>query len=185
VPAFVLVLAPKLNAIDRAAASRAASLAPRLQILTSLQILAAAPQAVLERLAAAATESTVPAGETIIREGDAADALYVLVDGEVEVTAHGEGGTERHIRVMTAPTYFGEIGLIQHVPRTATNTALTECRVLRIDGETFLAALAGSSPSQILLQGMAGRLAATAPITPPTGPPRDETAPPAAFDVSG
>jgi CRP-like cAMP-binding protein len=62
---------------------------------------------------------------------------------------------------MTAPSYFGEIGLIRHVPRTATNTALTDCLIWRIDGQTFLAALAGSSPSQALLQGIAGRLAAT------------------------
>ncbi|MDQ1680090.1 MAG: hypothetical protein QOI42_949, partial [Frankiaceae bacterium] len=169
VPVLVLVLAPTLHRIDRTAAARTAALAPRLRILESLQILAAAPQAVLERLAAAATEETVSAGTTIIREGDVADALYVLVDGQVEVTARVAGeSAPRHIRVMTAPVYFGEIGLIQQVPRTATNTAVTDCTVLRIDGETFLAALASSSPSQALLQGIAGRLATTQPAGQPS-----------------
>ena len=106
-------------------------------MLERLGIFAAAPQAVLERLAAASTEVTFPAGTAILREGDAADALYVLLDGTAEVTAHGEAAArgERTLRTMTAGSYFGEIGLLEGIPRTATVTAAQNCRCYRIAGE--------------------------------------------------
>ena len=48
----------------------------------------------------------VPAGTAVVREGDPADALYVLVDGEVEVTARGEAttGSTRSGRCRRRPT---------------------------------------------------------------------------------
>jgi CRP-like cAMP-binding protein len=164
VPALVLLVYPRLASIDRLAGDRTAVFAPRMRVLEALEIFAAAPRTVLERLAAAATESTVDAGTIIVAEGDDADALYVLASGEVEVLAAGEIGTEpQHIRFMQAPSYFGEIGLIEQIPRTATVRAVGECGLWRIDGDTFLAALSESTPSQLLVQGMAGRLARTHP----------------------
>ena len=68
-------------------------------VLESLEIFATASRPVLERLAGAASAIAFPPGTAIVREGDRADALYVLLDGEVEVTASGEsGGPERKIR---------------------------------------------------------------------------------------
>ena len=58
-----------------------------------------------------------------------AEALYVLAKGEVEVTARGEAGEEQPIRDMTAPCYFGEIGVLEGIPRTATVTASTDVRL--------------------------------------------------------
>jgi len=140
VPAALGTLAyPSLAALDRAARARVAELTPRIAVLERLGMFAAAPQAVLERLAAASTEATFPAGTAIVREGDAADALYVLLDGAAEVTAHGEGSIrgERTLRTMTAGSYFGEIGLLEGIPRTATVTAVTPCIVASCDQETF------------------------------------------------
>lgn len=163
-PVLVALVYPRLAAIDRSASDRAAVFAPRMAVLEALQIFAAAPRAVLERLAAAAAESTVAPGTVVITEGDEADALYVLVSGQVEILAQGELRTDqKHIRFMEAPAYFGEIGLIQQSARTATVRAVGECELWRIDGATFLAALNEGSPSQLLVQGMAGRLAATHP----------------------
>ena len=69
-----------------------------------LGIFATATRPILERLAGVATEVEFAPGTAIVREGDPADALYVLVEGEVEVTARGEaGGPEQRIRTMTAP----------------------------------------------------------------------------------
>ena len=60
----------------------------------------------------------------------------MLVEGTVEVTASGEaGGPARAIRTMQAPTYFGEIGILERIPRTANVTAAETCRCLLIDGE--------------------------------------------------
>ncbi len=118
----------------------------------------------LERLAEAATEVEFGPAATIIREGDTADAIYVLVDGEVEVSARGEsGGEEKRLRTMQAPTYFGEIGVLEQIPRTATVTALTDCRCERIEGQALLDALSTAPPSSSLMENARGRLAVTHP----------------------
>ena len=65
----------------------------------------------------------MPAGEAVIREGDTPDALYVLVDGAAVVTS-GAGG---RLNTMAAGDFFGEIGLLKGVPRTATVTSTEPC----------------------------------------------------------
>jgi hypothetical protein len=165
---------PALLVIDRESAARAQALAPRIAVLESLQIFATASRPVLDRLAAAATEVAFRAGASIVREGEPADALYVLLEGEVEVTARGEaGGPERAIRTMTAPAYFGEIGVLEHIPRTATVTALAPCRCDQIDGEELLQALTSAPPSSALMENASSRLSITHPSRPVTFKPAE------------
>jgi CRP-like cAMP-binding protein len=164
---------PALAAIDRLTAERAAALAPRVALLEQLGFFASASRPLLERLAGLATEASMPAGTAIVREGDTADAVYVLADGEVEVTAHGEAGLdERTIRDMTAPSYFGEIGVLERIPRTATVTAITDVRVLHLDGGVLLDVLTSAPPSSSLMENAQRRLSRTHPaltltFTPP------------------
>jgi MFS family permease len=164
-PAVLAVVGyPALRTIDRDTAARAAEMAPRVQVLERLGMFAAASRPVLERLAAAETDVEFAPGETIVREGDPADTLYVLLEGEVQVSARSQaGGAPRPIRVMTAPNYFGEIGVLERIPRTATVTALDRCRCGRIDGETLLEALTAAPPSASLIASARSRLAVTHP----------------------
>jgi CRP-like cAMP-binding protein len=64
---------------------------------------------------------------------------------------------------LGAGDYFGEIGLIERIPRTATVTATTKAVLLRIDGAAFLDALTQSAPSAALLDGASLRLRRTHP----------------------
>lgn len=64
---------------------------------------------------------------------------------------------------MTAPSYFGEIGVLERIPRTATVTALTPVTVLRIDGDALLDALTASPASSSLMENARGPLALTHP----------------------
>jgi hypothetical protein len=155
---------PILARLDRQAAARLAELAPRIAVLERLPIFAAASRPTLERLAAAAEEVEFQPGETIIREGDPADAIYVLVEGRVEVTSSGEAGDGPTVlREMEAGSYFGEIGVLEGIPRTATVTAIGPCRCLRIAGEAFLAAITAGPVSTTLLEDARSRLARTHP----------------------
>jgi hypothetical protein len=160
---------PSLLAIDRQTKVRTEALAPRVAVLEGLGLFAAASRAVLERLAAAATEVEYPPATAIVREGEPAHALFVLVEGEVEVTAHGEGGgPERLLRRMTGPTYFGEIGVLGHIPRTATVTALSHCRCEQIEGDALLDALTAAPPSSTMMENARSRLASTHPSHEPS-----------------
>lgn len=79
-------------------------------------------------------------GVTIVRQGEPADALYVVTSGEVEVWSES-AGTERLLAHLGPSSYFGEIGLLQGVPRTATVRSTQDAAgvdVLAIDRETFL-----------------------------------------------
>ena len=169
---------PALMNMDRMAAAKTALLAPKVAVLEQLGMFAAASRQVLERLAAASEEVTFTPAETIIREGDAADFLYVLVEGEVEVTARGEtGGPDHRIRIMVGPTYFGEIGVLEKIARTATVTALTPCRCERIDGPTLLEALSTAPPSSSLMENARNRLLVTHPSRRVTYAPPEPVAP--------
>src|SRR5262249_51882566 len=76
---------PSLVRIDRAAAARFDELVPRIALLEQLGIFASASRPVLERLAAACVPIRVAAGKAIVTEGEEADALYVIVSGNVDV----------------------------------------------------------------------------------------------------
>ena len=164
VPGLVVVAYPRLAMLDRVVSRQAELLAPRVRVLEQLGIFAAASQNVLERLAKDVEEVLVEPGVMVIHEGDDADALYVLVEGRVDVSAHGERGvTDKHIRYMKAPSYFGEIGLLQGIPRTASVTTTEATRLWRISGDNFLAALTETPLSASATAGMTMRLKRTHP----------------------
>ncbi|MDE3131140.1 MAG: MFS transporter [Acidobacteriota bacterium] len=167
-PLVALLALPALLRVDRETAAASVLLAPKVALLEQLGIFASASRTLLERLASQAEEREFAAGAELITQGDQADYLYVLSDGSVEVTSSGEGGgPARPIRTMEAPTYFGEIGILQHIPRTANVSARTACRCLLIDGQTLLEALGTSSPSSAMLARTASLLAVTHPSAQP------------------
>ncbi len=142
--------------VGRLAAARQRELDPRVQTLAALGIFDGAPEASLERLAALVEPLDVPAGTVVIREGDSPDNLYVAIGGSLLVSVAG-----REVGRLGANDWFGEIGLFDRRPRTATVTVVDDATLWRIPGETFLSVLenAGSAPSA-LLDGIADRLAA-------------------------
>ena len=161
IPAIALAGLPTLLRADRTSAAVASRLRPRVELLSTLDLLADASHSTLERLAAAAEEVIVPAGHIVIREGDAPDALWILARGELSVCARGRGPVPRELPPVTAPGYVGELGLLHGIPRTATVRTRVECRLLRIDGQEFLSALQASRPSAALLSVAGTRMART------------------------
>jgi NADH dehydrogenase len=79
------------------------------------------------------------AGQTVCREGDRGDWLYVITDGEVEVLKQVPGQGERAVRRLSAGECFGEIALVSDLPRTATVRTVTSTNVLAVDREAFQA----------------------------------------------
>jgi CRP-like cAMP-binding protein len=78
----------------------------------------------------------VPAGEVLVAEGGTSDRFYVIVSGEVEVTQAG-----RVLRTEGPGDFFGEIGLLRNVLRTATVTATADCELLVVEQADFLGAV--------------------------------------------
>ena len=175
VPALCFLALPRLAALDRVASERAAALAPRIAILERMDLFAAASRTSLEALASAADEIEVPARTAVVEEGAVADAFYAVVSGTLAVSAVGEnGGKRRQLRTLGPDNYFGEIGLIARIPRTATVRATTGCTLLRIQGDAFIDALTTMSASSSLLTRAQQQLSRTNPsqsLIDLTGPP--------------
>ncbi|MDZ4737423.1 MAG: cyclic nucleotide-gated ion channel [Rhodospirillaceae bacterium] len=73
----------------------------------------------------------VPAGQIVVRRGAAADAMYFIMDGTVEVDVE-----PNRVR-LGAGSYFGEIALLRDSERTATVTAMGDCRLLALSVADF------------------------------------------------
>jgi MFS family permease len=161
---LALFALPALQRVDRQTAVASAALTPKVALLEQLGIFASASRPLLERLASEMEEHEFPDRTEIITQGEEADFLYVLVEGSVDVTSSGEaGGPAVPIRTMRAPTYFGEIGILEHIPRTANVIASGDCRCALIDGAALLDAIATASPSSAMLARSASLLAVTHP----------------------
>jgi len=82
---------------------------------------------------------TYAPGMTIMRQGDSPDKFYIILKGEVEVIREHLGRDARRVAMLTEGNYFGEIGLLQGIPRTATVRAGDEEEVLlmALDREDF------------------------------------------------
>jgi MFS family permease len=161
IPVLGLVGLPALLRADRTSAAATERLRPRVALLSELDLLAGADRRTLERLAAAAEEIVMPAGQVVINEGDEADALWILVDGELSVQARGGDPEPHELPPVTAPGYVGELGLLHGIPRTASVRTSRECTLFRIGGQDFLSALQVSQPSPALLSVAGTRMART------------------------
>lgn len=75
---------------------------------------------------------SVPAGETIVREGAPADKFFVLVEGEAELLRVGHAA-ER----LSSGQLFGEVAIMREQPRSATVRAITDVHLLALDRDTF------------------------------------------------
>ena len=163
IPIACLLGWPALRRMDREAAARRARLAPRITLLSDCDLFASVSEGAVEQLAGFATDVHVDAGTVVMREGEEADHFYVIVEGLLTVTAEGEHGSTRSFGDMRNGDYFGEIGLIEQIPRTATVRASDDCHLLQIDGAALIAALTESAPSAALVDGAAVRLGRTHP----------------------
>jgi CRP-like cAMP-binding protein len=107
----------------------------------------------LDALARNLVRVTAAAGDVVVHQGDESDRFYVIESGNVRVTA-GDGHL---LREEGAGDYFGEIGLLRDVPRTATITALDDVVLLALAREEFLEAVTGQGEARRLAEDVVGR----------------------------
>lgn len=82
---------------------------------------------------------SLSSNEDLFRQGDVADALFWLEGGGLEVSVLSEDGRKLSVNAMSAGTIFGEIGLIDDGPRSATVTATTTSQIRRLRRDILLA----------------------------------------------
>jgi len=101
-------------------------------------------------------------GEEIIKEGMLSDCAYIIDAGQVEVSKLRPNGEKQIIGVLNENDIFGEMGLIDGFPRSATVVALEDCTISIMTQEAFNS-LAQHNPEALMpiLKVLAKRLRAT------------------------
>ena len=101
--------------------------------LARVELLAGLPGETLASLGQRMQRHTVSPGESVVAEGEPSDRFYVVLSGLLSVSQ-----AERGRRNLLRPgDYFGEVGLVMDVPRTATVKGMTPAAVASCDRGTF------------------------------------------------
>jgi len=137
-PVLVVITWPLLSRADPGA------LQPeRVQLMRGVPFLAPLDEPVLERIGTLLEPVPATAGTAVFQQGDRGDRFYLIERGDVAVERDGAV-----IARLGPGGYFGEIALVQDVPRTATVRPLTDCSLLALDRDEFIAAVTGHAPSR-------------------------------------
>ena len=97
------------------------------------------------------------AGETLIRQGELPEALFVISSGTVAVTVDEPGGSRRIVYRMSPGESLGAAGLITGVPHAGTAAASTPVEAYRLDKVGLAAAIAAEPDLPTCLEVLAGR----------------------------
>lgn len=76
------------------------------------------------------------AGDFIFRENDPGDVMFIIEKGQVEIVKK-IGEEDRRLTLFEPGDFFGEMSILEDLPRGASARAVTDCKLLRIDHSTF------------------------------------------------
>lgn len=104
-------------------------------ILRGTDLLASVPAEDLETVAAGSRVRTFRRGQVVFTAGDPGDTVIVVLSGRVKVVVHSADGGELTLTVIGPGGVFGELGVADGGPRSASAETLEESRLLFVPGE--------------------------------------------------
>jgi CRP-like cAMP-binding protein len=110
-------------------------------LLASSRLFAGIDAGGLTYLAEHAVHRSFERGQTIFREGDDGDSLYVIAEGGVKVWVSSGDGSEMVLATLRSPDAFGELSAVDGEGRSASATALERTVLLSLDRATLLDAV--------------------------------------------
>ncbi len=79
---------------------------------------------------------TFNAGDRVFEEGQTGNEMFIIQTGKVEILAEADG-EEHRLALLEEGDFFGEMAILEDLPRTAAARAVTDCALVRIDRGTF------------------------------------------------
>lgn len=129
----------------------------RVDLLASCRLFSGVGLAVLEHVAARATEIDFPAGHVIARQNEIGTGFFVIMEGQVRVIRDG-----RQLAELGPGDFFGELSVLDGQPRNAQVVAVGPCRCLALASWDLEALLTENPPlALVIIRGLAARLRAT------------------------
>ena len=111
------------------------------------------------KLAEAGRRNELEPGTVLFRRGDEPDALFIILEGEVEISAVFESGRQLRYGVAGAGAIVGEMGVLDGRPRSADIVATRRTQLWRIPRSSLLSTLKDETPGAIaLIESLAARL---------------------------
>lgn len=107
------------------------------QILKSVPLFSAFTDSQLGQLLTCVQHRSYPRNAFILRAGEETDALYILLSGRVKVLIPDEEGHEVILSMMGPQEFFGEMGLLDDLTRSASVETLEPCEMLRLPKAGF------------------------------------------------
>jgi MFS family permease len=143
VPGAALVLRSRLATADASGVVHEEELG----LIRGIPMFAPLRVTALERLAQELDHLQVRAGTDIIRQGESGDRYFIIGEGQCAVLVGG-----RAVNMVGPGDGFGEIALLNDVPRTATIRAVTDVELFVLDRGPFLEAITGQPRSRAAAQ---------------------------------
>jgi CRP/FNR family cyclic AMP-dependent transcriptional regulator len=128
-------------------------------VMKTVPLFAMLPEEQLRMLTTVVTRKSAPRSTTIMAGGDPTDSLYIVLSGRLKVMMSDAEGKEVILSILGPGEFFGEMGLIDDEPRSATVVTIEPCELLSIAKRDFKKCLAENfEMTQAVMRGLVKRL---------------------------
>jgi len=128
-------------------------------VLKSVPLFAGFPDEQLRALATLVTRRSAPRSSLIMAAGDATESLYVVISGRLKVMMGDAEGKEVILSLIGPGEFFGEMGLIDDSPRSASVIAIEPCELLSLSRRDFKKCMAENfEMTMAVMKGLVRRL---------------------------
>ena len=128
-------------------------------VLKAVPLFASFPEDQLRLIATMVLRRSASRATTVMGAGDATDSLYIVLSGRLKVMMSDSDGKEVILAILGPGEFFGEMGLIDDEPRSASVVTLESCELLSISKRDFRKCLADNfEMSMAVMRGLVRRL---------------------------
>ena len=128
-------------------------------VLKSVPLFSSLPDEQLRMLVPVVARRSAPRSSTIMAAGDQIDSLYIVISGRLKVMMGDADGKEVILSLIGPGEFFGEMGLIDDSPRSASVVTIEPCELLSITKRDFNKCLAENfEMSMAVMRGLVRRL---------------------------
>jgi len=128
-------------------------------VLKAVPLFANVPEEQLRMLTVVVARKSVSRSTTVMAGGDATDSLYIVLSGRLKVMMSDSEGKEVILAILGPGEFFGEMGLIDDSPRSASVVAMESCELLSVTKRDFKKCLAENfEMSMAVMRGLVRRL---------------------------
>ena len=128
-------------------------------VLRAVPLFSSFPEDQLRTLATMVNRKSLPRGAMVMAAGDPTDSLYIVLSGRLKVMMSDADGKEVILSILGPGEFFGEMGLIDDSPRSASVIGIEPCELLSISKRDFNKCLADSfEMAMAVMRGLVARL---------------------------